>query len=152
MNGVGQHNKNEGSGKIISTIVSNQLTEDTKKSAIDDTSEIEGPLKTSYALAFSVLTEGAASVVCLSASLVFGEELASELVGRASSPEKTVGSYVSVRVGWKSANESPLLVGDVSIKKEVGLKGFPLAWFDGKGSFSAASMLEVVGVFNPSIP
>jgi len=115
---------------------------------------VRGAICDLYALAFSTLTGVAASVLGFSASLCFGEESVSVLVDwRASSPEKTAGSYASERVGWKSANESPLLVGEVSMKKDVGLNGFPLVpWLDGKGSFSAASMLDVVGVLSPSIP
>jgi hypothetical protein len=114
--------------------------------------EVPVGLRPADLYAFSDLTEGAASAIEFSLSLVFGGELFSGLEGRASSPEKTLGSKASERVGWKSAKESPLLVGDVPMKKEVGLKGFPLVFVEGKGSFSAASILEVVGVFNPMIP
>jgi len=107
--------------------------------------------ESNYALLDSDLTEGAASVVGLSVSVDFdGSD--SELPGRASSPEKTLGSNVSARVGWKSAKESTLEVGEVSMKKEVGLKGWPLVVVELKESLSAANMLDVVGVFKPIIP
>jgi len=89
--------------------------------------------------------------VVLSASLDLGDGFESGVGWRASSPEKTFGSNASVREWEKSVKESPLLVGEVSMKNEVGLKGFPFAALVGK-SFKAASILEVVGVFNPKSP